>query len=291
MARQILQQRQPGYQDLQTHKQGLQSFALTYQHGGQGRVIRLKAGKPTSYRQDQAAWKQLASSGLPIPEIFEIGHFPGGSYCLSSHCPGTGLSADQWAPVLPSLLSHLSRLHASPIALAEGHAQAQHWHRFLSQVGGLPATWLQQTRTNGSLSEAVYQEIVHSLTTHLAQLPPTPQLYFLHNDLNADNLLFVGNSLSGFLDWGDARLGDFLYDATGFVFKAGAGVPQLFWDSFYPHYAEKGFDLRDFQPRFQTCLAHNALKMLPFHLLRGHHDKYERALAAFRISRDWRPPT
>lgn len=142
---------------------------------------------------------------LSKPKIWKALYYP--------RVPGRGLDwanldAERHSALIRQLGPVLSEIAAFPVGLAKR----------IGVQGRAPKEWrVGVRRFHRRLRQVVYPLVPPSLREQLdsrltAYLEDDENFHFkptlLHNDLHSSHVLWVGENLSGIIDWGDARIGD-----------------------------------------------------------------------------------
>jgi aminoglycoside phosphotransferase (APT) family kinase protein len=180
-----------------------------------GETYYKKSGAPAAIEAEVWACGLAHEAGVLAPIIVESA--PG--YLISRAVPG-GPSDDEG--VLRQAGEQLRRLHAVELA---GHG-----YGFLH--GGLRNTWgavlRQPIDKLDDLGDIVPPSVVERLRQlDLSGLPEPASPVLLHGDLHPRHIYAEGNQLTGFIDWGDAALGDPLFDLGRFSRAGGAATDAL----------------------------------------------------------------
>ena len=241
---------------------GAFSNAYGFEANGQPYVIRLNAAPHAaeSFSKDAFAARHFASTGLPIPEIIQIGSLGDGQYAVSERVPGqtlfTHTPAERHA-TLPSFLAALTAIGQVNTSAttgygdwgADGQGKFASWQDYLSEVienheDGFYANWhalFDDTFLERDTYDAVYRRM-------LELLPYCPnERSLIHNDLWFENILADNGVITGVIDWANALYGDPLYDVArlvwgsawpGWWYEDGAAVLRERF-SHLPNYAER----------------------------------------------------
>lgn len=245
------------------------SRAFRFDADGSPRVIRFGA-HPEDFRKDEAASTGYGALA-PIPRVFEIGEAAEhGHFAISEWAPGLALDrlpAADLRAALPALLDVLDRLRSAPaptpsgagIFSSRGRASHASWRDALLAI----AEDREHPRLAGwraelaKLADAarVFEQGAERLR-ELAGACPEDIRHLIHADLTAGNVLVHDGAISAVLDWGNALVGDFLYDVAWLVF----------WSPWHPGLdadfviaearrrgREAGADLHAFEERMTAC--------------------------------------
>ena len=267
---------------------GAFSSAYGFEANGQPYVVRLNAAPHAaeSFAKDAFAARHFASSGLPIPEIIEIGSHRDVEYAISERVPGRTLHAHTTAErraTLPSFLATLTaigQVNTSDTAGygdwgADRQGKFASWHDYLIQVienheQGFYANWhalFDSTFLDRDAYEAIYRRMLELLS----YCPNERAL--IHNDLWFENILAENGVITGVIDWANALYGDPFYDVArlswgsawlGWWYDDGAEILRERFGHL-PNYAER-----------MTCYAcHIGLDDMRYYAKTGRQAEYD----------------
>ena len=169
-------------------------------HAGDRQVV-LRTGQPGGARQiatEAAALARAAGVGVPVPELLghDDGRRAGGVPVLLSSClPGeSGIPPEPVAARLRALGAAVARLHAVP---AEPQPSLPRRHH---PIGDEDFAALRAGHDVGPLQREA-QAVLDG-----TERPAEPAV-FVHGDLWQGNALWVGDTLTGLVDWDSAGAG------------------------------------------------------------------------------------
>jgi hygromycin-B 4-O-kinase len=263
---------------------GVWSQAFAFQRAGRDYVIRFGEHREDFCKDRLAA--RYAGPALPIPRVVELGQAFGGHYAVSERVFGSyidDVDGDQMRALLPSLFAALDTARLADLSPttgfggwgADGHAPYPSWRAALLDVVHDRPTdrihgWRERLAAS-SLGAGPFEEAYARLQALAGRLPEERCL--IHSDLLHYNVLVQGDRISGVLDWGCAKYGDFLYDLAWLCF----------WQPWYPawqgidfrqeaarHYAAIGLDVPHFEARLRCCQLHIGLDGQAYQAYAGH---------------------
>ncbi|MGN6698112.1 MAG: phosphotransferase family protein [Thermomicrobiales bacterium] len=217
---------------------GVFSRAYAFTAGDQDYVIRLNtaAHAAEGFAKDDYAWRHFASPALPIPRVFATGEADGVQFAISELAPGRtleALSADERRAALPSLLDTLDAIAHTDVSASQGYGdwggdgqgRYARWHDYLAAVienesEGFYQDW-HALFHDSFLDRDAYEAIYRHMLRLAARCPEERAL--LHNDYWYENVLAMGERVTGVIDWANALYGDPLYD-----------VARLSWGAAWP---------------------------------------------------------
>lgn len=236
------------------------------------------------YRKDQRA-SAFCSSRLPIPVVIDVGPAFDGYFAISTRAHGAPLESlgrDDWAAVVPELLTVLDGIRIVPVPAnagfggwdATGRAPLRTWREHLMAVSvDTPdrRTHGWTTRLAGSPFGDESFRAGYARLTELADPGVNPQ-FLVHSDLLNRNVLVQNRRITAVFDWGCSIYGDFLYDIAWIEF----------WSPWYPamcgvdfvaaardRLAGQGVVVENFEQRLRCCLLHIGLDHLAYNAFTG----------------------
>ncbi len=204
-----------GVEQMETLQGGHWSQAFGFRTGSEPFVARF--GEFVEDFEKDALASKLRCEALPAPEVLEVGSSHLGYHCISRRAFGTVLeeaTAEQWQQVTPAVLDAMDVMREPPpdfwplatipwaeqlIRVDDETSRLYGWHDWIAARGS-----------------SVYDRALRFFKERVSELPDTGSL--LHNDLLHANVLFEGNKITGLFDWGNAVLGDFVYELAMFTF-------------------------------------------------------------------------
>jgi len=206
---------------------GWWSRAYAFRLDGRDAVIRFGAHLQ-DFAKDRVMGEQR-SPALPIPRVLDLGKTPEGYFVVSERAHGTmldDLDGDGMRRVLPALLDALDALRSVRVPGARGYGlwapdgAAPHptWREaLLSVTGERPRTpgWREALAAVPE-ANAAFAEGCAALDVAARDLPDVRHV--IHCDLLYRNVMVQADRIAAVLDWGNALLGDPLYDAAWLVY-------------------------------------------------------------------------
>ena len=253
---------------------GAWSRAFEFRWEGSDYVIRFGAHLEDFCKDRLAA--RYASPALPIPGVVEIGEAFGEYYAISERMFGRYIDkvdGPQMLALLPALFAALDAARLVDLAGttgyggwgSDGNAPYVSWQAVLLDVANEQPT----ARTHGALDRLKasptgiepFQEAYAHLQELVHYVPEERNL--IHSDLLNYNVLVEGDRITGVLDWGCAKYGDFLYDLAWLCFwqpRYPSWRNVDFWAEAQRHYASIGLEIPHFEERLRCCQIHIGLE-------------------------------
>jgi aminoglycoside phosphotransferase (APT) family kinase protein len=170
------------------------------------RQVVLRTGRPGQEQQiatEAAGLARAAGLGVPVPEL--LGHDDGRAaggvpVLLSAALPGSSTIPPEPVPArLRALGAAAAALHALPCAPSAALPRRDH------PIGGEDFAAMRAGHDVGPLQREA-QAVLDAVTSARAA-GPGPAPVFVHGDLWAGNTLWVGDTLTGLVDWDSAGAG------------------------------------------------------------------------------------
>ncbi len=254
------------------------------------------------FEKDEYAATHFSSTTLPIPATIDWGPALGGFYAIAPRMQGEhidGLDEIRMRRILPSLFAAMDAMRHVDLSRwsgfggwrANGRTSHASWRDWLLGFFNEPATrgapgWRELLRdwpTEASAFEEGYARLVE-----MVEDCPEERALF-HDDLINRNVLVDGDRISGVLDWGSSKYGDFLYDIANLVFyrpwfPAWRNID--FAAEARAHYAAIGLEVPHFVERLRCYSLRIALDGVAYSAFRKRWDEVElRARLALEIAR------
>lgn len=257
---------------------GAWSHAYGFSCDNKNYVIRISK-LDDNFNQDKWA-ARFSGEDLPIPQVLTIDKYEDHYYAISERIAGEHIDAvdrEHMQRLLPSLLRLFSALKNADLSPTTGfghwdkYGNGKHssWQEFLLSVAeDSPGTILhgwKKNLENSDYGSGDFNKIYASFQDVVRHCPNERQL--IHSDLLNFNLLIDGDSISGVVDWGSAKYGDFLYDTAWFVFytpwyESMMGID--FTKEVQDYFTAKGENIPQFSERLLACQLHIGLESIAY---------------------------
>ena len=237
---------------LETIADGETSQAFLFETEEGPRVLRVSIHSKESFLKDQMAHRQLASAGLPIPEVFEVGEVESGLFfAISERVPGKTLdkfSREEIDALMPKIIETLETIHSvKPLGEGYGNWDLTGNGKFKSWREALIASASEddeETRMAEFYDEAYHDKLRAEVLALIHTCPEERVL--IHDDFGFNNTLSDGTNITGVIDWEHAAYGDPLKDVAWLDFW---NDKQGYAAAFEQYYREKNTLPKDFQQR------------------------------------------
>lgn len=198
----------------------------------------LKASTAQDVHTEAAVIRRVRAAGVPAPEVVGIGldeELPGKRWMITQAAPGetlqdVGQAAATIGRTLDDLAQCYTLLHRislpgyGPIAPTVDHAMFQSWSDWQAHIMNRA---LDTLTCRGAVSEHFVKR-ARLVSEHFAPYLDAAPAAMLHADLG-DREVYVDPStgaVTALVDWGDALIGDPLYDLVRFVGGGPADDPR-----------------------------------------------------------------
>jgi aminoglycoside phosphotransferase (APT) family kinase protein len=206
--------------NLQPLSGGFWSAAFAYERAGEEYVVRFNQS-PGGFAIDQAA-HVFSETGLPVPEVFEIGEALDLSYAISRRHHGRFLetvapeAAPRLAHALAEMFTQLRSVPSNDKVKWYDQTSEGSWHDYLlrsidSEADG-PQTDLKQALKSRPHLQDIYQVACRRIHELLPLCPERRDL--VHGDLLHQNVLISeqADKVQAVFSWKCSAFGDFAYD-------------------------------------------------------------------------------
>lgn len=207
-------------------KGGEMSQAFFFEANGGDLVIRVNS-KDYSYKKDEYAFKNFASSKIPILKIIKMGKFNEELFfAISEKAKGQNfdtLPLVTQKKLLPQLFEIQDAIRDTKIGETgygfwdeQGQAKFKSWKESLMGHKDDVYSSLEKLYKTTFLEKYVVEKANKRIFSLLSSLPEDRSL--VHGDFAGNNAVSDGNMVTGILDWGESMYGDNLYDAAWIEF-------------------------------------------------------------------------
>jgi hygromycin-B 4-O-kinase len=259
--------------------EGSQAFSFSIKN--KKYIIRANT-RDNAFKHDDYAYKNFQSTHVPIPKIIEIGKLDNKHYfALSEKVEGKKIDAfseEEQVIIKPKLLKTLDTIHSTDISSTEGYGgwdsvgngRYESWNLFLKSL----KKWI-EPKDAPSLFETTILEKevwrkVYNEILGLIQYCPEDR-YLVHGDYGFDNVFSDGENITGVIDWGEAKYGDFMYDCAWLSYWS---KKHYFRDILKEYFTKRQLDIPHFDERMRCYELHIGLGALSFYANSHQDAKY-----------------
>lgn len=278
---------------LETHfKESIQDFifieggessqAFSFSVKNNEYIIRVNTQKH-SFEKDQYAHDHFKSEHVPIPKIIEIGLLDDKFfYAISYKIAGKKVDAfpEEESSVIQSrLFGVLDSIHAINISSTQGYGQWDEsgqakyasWRDYLKSLKKWtePQDGKLSLFENSILEKDVYDNVDQEILKLIECCPE--ERYLVHGDYGFDNVFSDGKNITGVIDWGESKYGDFIYDAAWLSYWS---KEHKYREIVKNYYADKKLNLPNFEERMRCYELHIGLGALSFYASSQQDKKY-----------------
>ncbi len=268
--------------------EGSQAFSFSVKN--KEYIIRANT-RDESFKHDEYAYKNFQSIELPIPKIIEIGRLDDKHhFAISEKVEGKKIDAfseEEQTTIRPKLLETLDTIHTTDISSttdyggwdSTGNGHHENWNSFLKSL----KKWVEPKDAPSLFETTILEkdawEKVYNEILELVQYCPEDR-HLIHGDYGFDNVFSNGESITGVIDWGEAKYGDFIYDCAWLSYWS---KKHYYRDLLKKYYIEKQVSISNFDERMRCYELHIGLGALSFYANSHQDAKYhwnkERLLA------------
>lgn len=214
--------------DLVPVEGGSVARTFAFRTDGEEYIIRFNLDKMlgSNFPKEAYVWRKLASTSIPMSPIIKVGRLEELHFAISRKIPGKMLAEHtptEVKQVFPQIMEILYAIHSVDIHDTQGYgvfnyqgkASIPSWASFLKRVAdeeveqdyyGKWHAMFDDTFLERDVFDHIYQHMVRLL----AFCPE--QRYFVYGSASLNNILAQSGKITAFLDWLDAKYGDFVYD-------------------------------------------------------------------------------
>ena len=267
--------------DLEYIEGGEGSQAFSFSINGKEYIIRANT-RDDNFKHDNYAYTYFNSSRLPIPEIIEIGKIDDTYfYAISGKVKGKKIddfSEEEKESIRPKLLEVLDIIHATDISstsnyggwddLGNGHHES--WSSFLKSL----RKWVEPKNAPSLfettiLEKEVWKNVYNEILKLIEYCPE--DRYLIHGDYGFDNVFSDGENITGVIDWGEAKYGDFIYDWAWLSYWS---TNHYYRDLLKNYSVEKQIPAPNFDERMKCYELYIGLSTLSFYANSQQDAKY-----------------
>ena len=216
---------------------GWWSRAYRFIHHNKKYVLRIN-NDDADFKKDKVVSQLLEGSGLPVPKIVAAGKYEAAYYAISEWCEGYAMTDENINKNdvlhLYECLWQLQQLDITSLPgwkLIDDEEGQNGWQEGLLDFSNPKMDY---TIEELMRRKALPKEVVNNAIEKIQLLIPycNTKKYLLHGDFGFDNALTDGKTITGIIDWAEARAGDFLYDIAHLVFNASSVNYKKLWLQF-----------------------------------------------------------
>lgn len=244
-------------------------------------VIRIDTEMRT-FEKDKYAFKHFVSDKIPIPEMIKSGklnkrYF----YAITKKVKGKTLdrlSENEVRKVLSQIIQILDAIHKISISNclgygdwdSRGYASFKTWKEYLLSINDQEWFKWNTLFLKSFMEKEVFDRTYEQIKKLVNYCPE--ERYLVHGDYGFNNVVTDGRKITGVLDWGESKYGDFLYD----VAWLGFWTRDIDYEKeFYRHYQKKGSDIPYYEERLLCYKLHLGLGALHFSVMSNQEKSYK----------------
>ncbi|OGH23502.1 MAG: hypothetical protein A2629_00445 [Candidatus Levybacteria bacterium RIFCSPHIGHO2_01_FULL_41_15] len=257
------------------------SRPFSFKVGDEEFVIRIDTEVKT-FEKDKYAFEHFASDKIPIPEMIEFGKMDNKYfYAITRRSVGDTLdhlTKESVRMILPQLIQTLDEIHKVRIPMhgkygdwnADGNARFDTWKEYLLSIGYEKYFGWSNLFKNSFMEEEVFAKTYKRIKKAVAFCPK--ERFLIHGDYGFNNLLTDKERITGVIDWGESKYGDFLYDVAWLSFW----TKDIDYEKeFYKFYKKKNADVSNYKEKLLCYKLHLGLGAIHFFVNSNQEKSYK----------------
>ncbi len=256
-----------------------QAFSFVIEE--EGYVIRIHKDVK-DFEKDKYVSDHFRSEAIPIPEVISIGKVDATYfYAIARKAEGKNLDMMDKSVTekfLPDLMRILDAIHAVDISKTNnfgdwgknGSAKFSSWRSFILSIDNEAYfNWSHLFKTT-FLEKEVLERLYENLKETVAFCPEDRSL--VHGDFGYSNVLATEEHVTGVIDWGLSKYGDFLYDVAWLILWT-EEIPYK--KLFLEHYRSTGKNITHFDERILCYMLHQGIGAFDHFAKSGNEKDYQ----------------
>jgi hygromycin-B 4-O-kinase len=263
-----------------------QTFSFT--SGGQEYIMRFnRDNMGANFPKEAFIAERIASPAIPIPHVVHVGRFQELHYSITVKVPGRPLDRlppAEYAQLLPEIMRTLDAIHHIDVSNWPPHygvfddngvGLSVSWRSYLASIREEEEDWdfmgkwhvlFDTTFLERDLFDSIYRE----MSRLLDNCPE--ERYLVHGGYGFSNVIAHEGSITGVLDWIDAKYGDFVYDIAWLDFWA----PEAqHGELFRRYYARQGVSIPAYDERLRCYHCYIGMDALRFFAKSNQPEAYQ----------------
>ncbi|HEY6540487.1 MAG TPA: aminoglycoside phosphotransferase family protein [Ktedonobacteraceae bacterium] len=252
-----------------------QTYSFTA--GGQEYIVRFnRDNMGANFPKEAFIAGRITSPRIPIPRVVHIGRFQELHYSITVKVPGRPLDqlpAAEYARLLPEVIRTLDAIHHIDVSNwpprygvfdDHGVGLSASWRSYLTSIRDEEEDWNFYGKWHTLfdttfLERDVFDSVYNEMSRLLDRCPEERNL--LHGCYGFSNVIAHEGSITGVLDWIDAKYGDFVYDIAWLDFWA----PEAQHGELFRHYyARQGISVPAYGERLRCYQCYIGMDALRF---------------------------
>ena len=263
-----------------------QTFSFTT--GGQEYIVRFnRDNMGANFPKEAFIAGRIASPRIPIPRIVHVGRLQELHYSISIKVPGRPLDQlppAEYAQLLPEVIRTLDAIHHIDVSDWPPHCGvfddngvglSTSWRSYLASIREEEEEWdfMGKWHTlfdTTFLERDVFDSIYREMSRLLDSCPE--ERYLVHGNYRFSNVIAHERSITGVLDWIDAKYGDFVYDIAWLDFW----YPEAqHGELFRRYYGRQGVSVPAYDERLRCYLCYIGMDALRFFAKSNQPEAYQ----------------
>ena len=217
-------------------------------------IIRFNTRK-IDFEKDKYCSENFSSNKIPIPGLLKIGKAGAKSYyAISEKCKGQLIDDFDNSSMEKLLIKVFNLMFEIKSVLLTEDGYGEFDKNGKADYGSWRSYILSAPQTD-DVSKMLYEKILQLI------IYCPEERYLIHGDLGFNNILSDGKNITGIIDWGDAKYGDFVYDMSWISFW----LSEIPYEKLFKIYInERNIFIKDYQERMLCYKFFLAIKVLYF---------------------------
>lgn len=249
----------------------------SFTSGGQAYIVRFnRDNMGANFPKEAFIAGRIASPRIPMPRIVHIGRFQELHYSINVKVPGRPLDQlppAEYAQLLPEVMQTLDAIHHIDVSNWPPHygvfddhgiGLSASWRSYLASIRDEEEEWdfygkWHTLFDTTFLERDVFDSIYREMSCLLDSCPE--ERYLVHGNYGYSNVITYEGSITGVLDWIDAKYGDFMYDIAWLNFW----LPEIkHAERFRYYYDRQGIPVPAYDERLRCYLCYIGMDALRF---------------------------
>ena len=260
----------------------------SFTSGGQEYIVRFnRDNMGANFPKEAFIAGRIASPRIPIPEIVHVGRFQELHYSITVKVPGRPLDRlppAEYMQLLPEVMRTLDAIHSIDVSNwpsgygvfdNQGAGLSASWRSYLTSVCDEEEDWnfygkwhtlFDTTFLERDVYDAIYNEMLRLLDSC------PEERYLVHGGYGFSNIIAHDGSITGVLDWIDAKYGDFVFDIAWLDFW----YPEANHSAlFRRYYARQGISVPAYDERLRCYHCYIGMDALRFFAKSNQPEAYQ----------------
>lgn len=218
-------------------KGGETSLAYFFATDNKEYVLRLNISS-SSFEKDKYAYEHFNSDKIPVPKVAGLGQISKELYyAVTERATGDildNIDKQTFQNILPQLISVLEEIHTIDITNKsgygdwdkDGNAHYKSWREYILHIRNNDYYNWSRLIIEGKYDKEVLKKAYNAIVKYVEFV--SEERVLLHADYGFNNVLSDGIKITGVIDWGVSKYGDFLFDVAWLDYWSDFGYSKVF---------------------------------------------------------------